>query len=76
MQWKLLELLIIKLVSMLLEQSNKNVPAPVTDESIDARLAKFKDAYKDAFNGQPVTTEQRQKLNEAISSFIRGANGL
>jgi hypothetical protein len=43
-----------------------------TDASIDARLSAFKQAYKEAFNGQPVTPEQRQKLNSSISDFIRG----
>ncbi len=39
---------------------------------IDARLKAFKDAYKDAFNGEPVTPEQRQRLKDAITTFIRG----
>ncbi len=43
-----------------------------TDADIDARLASFKNAYKEAFNGQPVTVDQRQKLNQAIADFIRG----
>lgn len=43
-----------------------------TDQSIDQRLTAFKAAYKDAFNGKPVTPEQRQKLNQAISDFISG----
>ena len=43
-----------------------------TDRDIDARLKLFKDAYKEAFNGEPLTTEQKKKLNYAISDFLRG----
>lgn len=43
---------------------------------IDDRLLAFKNAYKEAFNGQPVTPEQRAKLKQSISDFIRdGSNG-
>lgn len=43
-----------------------------TDADIDQKLATFKEAYKETFNGEPVTPEQRKKLNQAIADFIRG----
>lgn len=43
-----------------------------TDADIDQKLATFKEAYKESFNGEPVTPEQRKKLNQAIADFIRG----
>jgi hypothetical protein len=46
-----------------------------SDQAIDAHLKAFKAAYKDAFNGQPVTKEQREKLNQAIADFIRNPHG-
>ena len=46
-----------------------------TEKNIDERLAKFKEAYKGAFDGEPVTPEQRAKLNQAIRDFIRGDGG-
>jgi hypothetical protein len=44
-----------------------------TDGDIDKKLLAFKLAYKEAFNGSPVTPEQREKLKGAISDFIRNA---
>lgn len=44
----------------------------VTSDEIDQRLAGVKAAYKAAFDGQPVTADQKTKLNKAISDFING----
>ncbi len=68
--------LMTKLTSWLfakgLEVIHSKQDQATTDADIDARLASFKNAYKEAFNGQPVTSEQKQKLNQAIADFIRG----
>lgn len=51
------------------KQEQKN-----TDEDIDNKLNQFKEAYKEAFDGQPITPEQRKKLNQSIADFIRNPN--
>lgn len=43
-----------------------------TEQEIDARLAKLKAASLEAFDGKPITPEQRQKLRGAIAEFIGG----
>lgn len=45
-----------------------------TNEDIDQRLDQVKQAYKEAFNGEPVSKEQRQKLNQSLADFIRNPN--
>ncbi len=60
------------LLATSLEQIHGQQEEAATDEVIDAKLAALKTAYKDAFNGQPVSVEQRAKLNSAIADFIRG----
>ncbi len=71
---KLLEILAIRLITHLLEKNRTTDQAPkvMSDEE---RLEKMKRAYKEAFDGTPVTKEQRKKLNEAISIFIRNDDG-
>jgi hypothetical protein len=39
---------------------------------IDGRLDAFKNAYREAFNGEKITPEQDEKLKASISDFIRG----
>lgn len=60
------------LVTMGLQKIHGKQEKAQTDKDIDQKLSKFKEAYKEAFNGQPVTPEQKQKLNSAISDFLRG----
>ena len=43
-----------------------------SEQEIDARLAKLKAASLEAFDGKPITPEQRKKLRGAISDFIGG----
>lgn len=43
-----------------------------TDKEIDEKLAVVKQAYKEAFDGTPITPEQRQKLNQSIDDWLRG----
>ncbi len=40
-------------------------------DDINLKLLDFKMAYKEAFNGEPITPEQREKLKKAIADFIR-----
>lgn len=42
-----------------------------TAETIDARLARFKQAYLEAFDGKKVTPEQKAALKAAIAEFVR-----
>lgn len=51
-------------------QTEKNVWNDNAD--VDARLNNLRDAYKESFNGEPVTPEQREKLKKAIREFISG----
>lgn len=44
------------------------------EADIDARLEKFNEAFKGAFNGEPVTDEERKRLNQAAADFIRGSS--
>jgi len=72
----LIVLIMTKLTSWLLakglEQIHSKQVQTQSDKDIDSRLQSFKQAYSEAFNGEPVTTEQREKLKKAISDFIRG----
>lgn len=74
--------LLTKLASWLfakgLEKYHSELDKAETNKDIDERLKTFKEAYAEAFNGEPVTPEQRKKLNAAIADFIRGnsAGGL
>lgn len=66
------------LLARALEYFNKQQKHAATDADIDARLASVKSAYKDAFNGEKITPEQRKNLYQGISDFIRntGDSGL
>lgn len=63
------------LLARAIEQSQKIQAKTASDKEIDSRLQQYKDAYKEAFNGEAVTPEQRKKLNGAIADFIRGPSG-
>ncbi len=48
-----------------------------TEKEINQKLEVLKNTYKEAYDGTPVTPEQRKKINQAISDFLRGgSNGL
>ena len=51
-------------------QKKNEIKGVKTD--IDAKLQTVKDAYTKAFNGEPITPEQRKELHRASSDFIRG----
>lgn len=74
----ILERLVTSLISRLMEYWDKKKSEEnrikSTDVEIDRRVLKVKDAYKEAFDGTPVTKEQRAKVNEALREFIRGGS--
>lgn len=43
-----------------------------TDQEIDLKLASLKQVYKEAFDGTPITEDQRKKLNQTVADFLRG----
>lgn len=57
-------------VTSALEYSNKNNSKAFSERTIDERLEKVKAAYKDAFDGQPITPEQHKSLKSAVALFI------
>lgn len=57
--------------TQLLVWLNKRNETAVSNSEIDAKLKAFKAAYKEAFNGEKVTPEQKAELKKAISDFIR-----
>ena len=75
----LLEKLISRLAAWLFaraaEYFQKRKEQSDSDAAIDARLKAVKDAYMQAFDGHPVTPEQRAALKSAISNFLRGPDG-
>ncbi len=60
------------LLSYLISKIHSQQDILESKNQIDARLLAFKEAYKEAFDGKPITPDQKAKLNAAISSFIRG----
>lgn len=62
------------LVSKGLEWYHGREQKAATEDDINNKLVKFKEAYKEAFNGEPVTPEQREKLKGSIRDFIRGVD--
>jgi hypothetical protein len=71
--------ILIKLGSWLfakgLEKYHGIRDAKETNDTIDARLKSFKNAYNEAFDGNPVSPEQREKLRNSIADFLRGPDG-
>lgn len=60
------------LVAKAMEKVHEKKEQVETEKDIDQRLQVLKDAYKEAFNGEPITPDQRARLNEAMARFIRG----
>lgn len=63
-----------KLFAWVLEYFKGKQKQSNTNEDIDQRLDQVKQAYKEAFNGEPVTPEQRKRLNQSLADFIRNTN--
>jgi hypothetical protein len=62
------------LVSKAMEKVNEKKEQIASDKEIDDRLNALKEAYKEAIDGKPITKEQRERLNGAVSDFIRGGS--
>jgi hypothetical protein len=69
---KVAQALLPWLLAKLMAYLNKEKSLEDNKEKIDELLVKVKEAYKKAFNGQPVTPEQEQELKRALRDFIRG----
>lgn len=68
--------LLMKLIPWLVAKGieffeNRNKSKKIKSD-IDKRLERVKKAYEKAFNGEPITPEQREDLKRAIADFIRG----
>lgn len=68
--------LLTRLLSLLLEKGSEiyksHQSKVVTEKDVDERLKQFKEAYTEAFDGNPITPEQRKRLNQSIANFILG----
>lgn len=58
-----------------LDHWNKGQDKSKSDDEIDAKLKRLKDAYKKAFDGDAVTKEEKDELKKALSAFLRSDNG-
>jgi uncharacterized protein YgfB (UPF0149 family) len=72
---KIISALASWLMAKLLEFIHGQEKKAKTEKDIDHKLKDFKEAYKEAFDGNEITPEQRQKLQKAISDFIRSPSG-
>lgn len=64
-----------RLLTWVLEKNSKKAQTPINEAIIDERLKAVKDSYVEGFDGKPITKEQREKINKAISNFIRSSAG-
>lgn len=63
------------LLTKAMEWGQKSKETVQTDEAIDKKLETFKTAYKESFDGEAVTSEQRKALKASIRDFIKSENG-
>lgn len=70
---------LLKLASMLmtwvLGQFHQKEADDQSSSDIDSKLSAFKDAYKKAFDGTPITAEQKNELEKSIADFLRNSDG-
>lgn len=59
-----------KLLTWVIQKTAKNQLDAVAEVEVDQKLVKLKAAYTEALDGSPVTKEQREELNKAITDFI------
>lgn len=71
---KILTSLATWFASKVMEKVNEKREQVASDQEIDDRLKALKEAYKEAIDGKPITKEQRERLNGAVSDFIRGGS--
>ena len=67
--------ILVKAISWFLEQNQKSKVLNESNNDIDQKLEAFKNAYKESFNGEATTDEQRKNLKIAIRNFIKSDNG-
>jgi hypothetical protein len=75
---KIIVAILTKLTSWLfakgLEKIHGAQEKAATEKDIDQKLAAFKTAYSEAFDGTKITAEQRAKLYNSISNFLRNSS--
>ncbi len=67
--------LLTKLASRLITEGIARLHATDAGKEIDKKLETFKRVYEKAFDGTPITKDQKNEINKAISDFIRGTAG-
>lgn len=59
------------------EEVQRREKKRITEEELNAKLGRLKDAYKDALDGSEVTVEQKKAIQDAARDLIRnGTPGL
>lgn len=71
---KIVTALVSRGLQWLLEKAHGLHDQSETNKNIDARLKGLKDAYAEAFDGNPITPEQRERLRASTREFILGNN--
>ncbi len=69
-----LERVAVALVTRLIEHHAKKTKNRASVKEISINLDKVKSAYNQAFDGTPLTPDQRKQFNAAISDFINSSN--
>lgn len=59
-----------------LEYIHSKKEVSISDKEIDHKLENFKSIYKESFNGEPVTKDQRTRLNKAIADFLKSDSNI
>lgn len=72
---KILSALVSWLMAKGLEIIHGREKKAKNEKDIDQSLKKFKEAYKEAFDGNEITPLQKEKLKKSISEFIRNPSG-
>jgi hypothetical protein len=67
--------LVTKLATWLYDKAMESYQADKlrdkTQAEADAKLKEFKDACKEAFNGYPVSKDQKKRLNKAAKELLK-----
>ena len=59
-------------LSVINERIKESADKAAAEAEIEAKTKRINRAYSEAFNGEPVSKEQREKLNREIADFLRG----
>lgn len=73
---KILISLLSDLVSWLYAKALFEQEIKKENQSIDKKKNKLKEVVNEMFDGQPVTKEQKEKFQKAVSDFIGTGNGV